>query len=555
MPAAEVMTLICNILFLISGVGLFMYGMHVMGAGLENSAGKSMQRMFARISSNRFAGVGVGAASTAIIQSSSATSVMVIGFVNAGLMTLGQAVTILMGANIGTTMTAFLVSFSGGTMKIIPFLFMLLTAVGVAMLMFSKKDKIKRIGDILTGVGLIFIGLEVMSRAIDDENINSALKAVFSNPTVQFPLLLIFFGVIATAALQSSSVVTAIVIALLNTKVIELQYALFIVLGSNIGTTVTAIMASSGAGINAKRAALFMFMFNVFGVVLFTPIVWPLQEQIANLLLTAMGGDTRFAIALFHLSFNMMTMLLLIGFVPQIVKMLNRIIKDKPMSDVPDKLYFLDKRLLRTPTVAVAQMTKEIMHMAHLAEHNFDISIHTLLEPDADFSEEIAKNEHELNYLNKAITNYLVKISSLHISDADEKLIGSYYHVVSDIERIGDHAENFNDIASQMEKDCLRFSEDASGELMDMYSRIKLLFKDTMYCFETRSDELFDKVAETEQGIDECQRVYEQHHVERLRADKCNVETGVYFNSCTTDLERVADHLTNIAYSVRPKQA
>lgn len=554
-----VLEIICDVLFLLSGLGVFMYGMHVMSQGLETTAGKSMQRLFARLSNNRFAGVGIGAVTTAIVQSSSATSVMVIGFVNAGIMTLGQATAILMGANIGTTVTAILVSLQGINLDIITYLFMALAVVGVFMTMFSKKDKVRRIGGILTGIGLIFVGLEVMSIAMSNKEIHGAFEVLFSLEAVRFPLVLILLGVVATAAMQSSSVVTAIVITLAipnadGVAALSLESALFVVLGSNIGTCVTALLASSGATKNAKRAAIFMLLFNVFGVVLFTAIVWPLKTQISTLLMNMTSNNVTFAIALFHVSFNVMTMLMLIGFNKHIVRLLERMIKDKPHEDIPDKLYYLDKRLLSTPQIAVGQTTKEILNMAHIAERNFDMSVESLLDPDLDFTEDIAKRERELNYLNKAITNYLVQLSSENITKDNEALLGSYYHVISDIERIGDHAENFNDIASEMRAKGLRFTGDAKNELMDMYNKIKLLFKDVMYTFQNRTEDLFGQINNTEESIDDMQKVYEQHHVERLKLGNCSVEAGMFFNNCTTDLERVADHLTNIAYSIKPRR-
>ncbi len=544
------MDIVQNVLFLLAGLGVFIFGMNLMSQGLEQSAGKGMQKLLAKISNNRFAGLGIGAAVTAIIQSSSATSVMAIGFVNAGIMTLHQATGILMGAKIGTTITGVLVGLKG-VFGIVSYIFMALACVGVFLPMITKSDKVKRFSTILVGVGLIFIALEIMGMAVQTEAIEKAFASMFS--AVDFPLLLVVFGIVATAVLQSSSVVTGIIIMLVQSDVVDPGLALFLVLGANIGTCISAVLASIGATPNAKRTAFIMVFISTIGVVLALPFVWIFKEEIVGFLNLISGNNQQMAVAFFHVIYNVVTVIAMIGFVKPIVALSEKLIKEKKKEEIPDKLYFLDKRILQTPHIAIAQTMKEVRNMAQFAEDNFDRSIQFLIDPSKNLEGEIEKAEREINYLDKAITNYLIKISTLNITDEDEVLIGSLYHVVSDIERIGDHAENFSEVALEMYGENIRFSEDAKSELLNMYNHVKKLYRDVMYCFINRTDALFDQINETEEAIDRMQQQYEKNHVQRLKAGECTVETGAYFNTITSNLERIADHLTNIAYSVRPK--
>lgn len=540
------------VLKLLGGLGVFMFGMQTMSHGLESSAGKSMQRLFGKISNNRFMGVGVGTAVTAIIQSSSATSVMVIGFVNAGLMTLSQATSILMGANIGTTITGIIVSLK--SLPIAP-IFMALSAVGVFMAMFSRSDKIKRIGNILTGLGLIFVGLAFMSSALNNDGLKGFFSGIFM--VVSNPILLILVGLVATAVLQSSSVVTSIIITLVaadsGSAALPVMSALFLVLGSNIGTCVSALLASIGTNKNAKRTALIMIGFNVFGVLVFAPIVMIFGNQVVAVLDFLGGGNPTIMVAFFHVFFNVLTMLILIGFVKYIVMLSEKIITDKQGIVGEDRLYYLDDRILQSPPIAVAQTVKEVINMTDIVETNFIKSMENVLNGNTENSAEIAKRERQINYLNKATTNYLVKISSLNLSESNEKIIGSLHHVISDLERIGDHAENFDEIAREMADNDLKFSEDAVAELTEMTNRTKQLFTIAKEIFKSRKTAMLPDVNQLEESIDAMVKTLEENHIKRLHKGACTVESGVSFYSTITNLERVADHLTNIAYSVTPR--
>lgn len=533
-------------LTLISGVGVFMFGMKFMSDGLERSAGKGMRRLLGKISGNRFAGVGVGAAVTGIIQSSAATTVTVIGFVNAGLMTLAQATAIIMGANIGTTVTGVLVSLSAFPVTAF---FGIFALVGAMMFMFLKSEKYKRIGSILGGLGLIFVGLDLVSGAFSNATVNNAMRVAFTS--IDFPLLLILIGLVFTALIQSSSAVTGIVITMVGTGALSLNCALFIILGTNIGTCVTAAMAAVGASTNAKRTAVIHLAFNVIGTVVFTAIIWPLADKVVALLQSAFT-QPQFQVSMFHVFFNVLTTAILLPFIPQLTKLASAIVRDKrrDTDDVP-RLFYIDDRFLQTPPIAVAQVKREVDHMGEMAKASLKRAMTAVLTQDTSERERVEKDEQRINYINKSVSKYLIKLSSASLSRSDEKFIGSLYHVVSDIERIADHAENFIENAQDMmENDC-EFTPDAVDELEDMYDKVMAMFDEAMYIFENNAINKLTEFAEREEEIDMLKRLLGNNHIVRLNSGICSVESGAYFYSMISALERIADHLTNIAFSVK----
>lgn len=533
---------------LLAGTGVFLFGMHSMSKGLEKSAGRSIRKMFNKISSNKAVGVGIGTTATIILQSSSALSVMVIGFVNAGLMNLFQATTIIMGANIGTTLTAFLYALKDFDIAIY---LMLLALVGVLMMMLDKKGNLSRVGECLAGVGLIFIGLEFMGGFQDSQVVKDLVAKIFS--IIRNPLLLVLVGLVVTAILQSSSLVTAISIVLANAGTLPVVSAFYIVLGSNIGTCFTAVIASIGTSANAKRVAFIHMFFNVLGNIIFLAFMLPFEKYFSRFFAILGGNNYGMQIAFFHLIFNVVTTIVLLPFVKQMVWVAERAVREKKAAVVVEKLKFMDERILNSPSLAIAQILKEIMAMASLAETNMDLAMGGLInKTDEDFGT-IEKNERQLNFLNKAITNYLVKISSLNISRRDEKLIGTLYHVVSDIERIGDHSENLMEAAQLLLSNGGGLSEEAQKELTNMYQKVKLLYRDALYVFDKRDVNMIKEVNRREEEIDNMKREYTNNHIKRLHSGICTVESGEVFYEVTTNLERIADHLTNIAYSVRER--
>lgn len=540
------MEVVISIFTLIAGIGVFMIGMKWMSDGLERGSGSGMRKLFGKISNNRFIGVGVGAAATAIIQSSSATTVMVIGFVNAGLMTLFQAASIIMGANIGTTVTGLLVSLSSFDITLY---FGALALVGVMITMFAKSDKLKLIGTVLSGFGLIFVGLDLASSAFKNATVNAALTDVFMR--IDFPLLLILIGIVATGIMQSSSAITGIVITMAASGALPLECALFIVLGTNIGTCVTAAIAAIGASTNAKRAAVIHFLFNVIGTIVFTAIMWPLSGGFVWLFTTMFPNSPAFQVSMFHVFFNIATTALLLPFIKPLTKLATLIIKDKPNDESVLKLYYIDDRFLQTPPIAVAQVTKEVDHMAEMVRKNFARSMHAVLTGDLSEKEKVYRDEARINYVNKGVARYLVKLSALSLSKTDEKYVGSLYHVVSDFERIGDHAENFIEEAEDLVSSENGFSAAAKDELAGMYEKVMNMFDLSVEIFKTRDISKLPQASLTESEVDTMKKLLVYRHVERLNGGVCSVESGTHFYAMATGLERISDHLTNIAFSIK----
>ena len=534
-----------SVLTLLTGVGVFIAGMNMMSTGLEKSAGKGMKTLLGTISSNRFAGVLTGIAATAIIQSSSATSVIVIGFVNAGIMTLFQATSIIMGANVGTTVTNALVALSGSSFDIDAYM-MCLAFVGVIM-SFFKNEKVKNIGSILCGLGVLFVGLDLMSAAFKNGvEITEFFKGVFKK--IEFPLLLIFVGVVFTALMQSSSAATGIVIVMVGEKVMGVDSAMFIVLGATIGTCITSTIASMGAGVNAKRTAFIHLMINIIGTLLFTfCLIWPLSTQIVSVLENI--PDPMWQITVFHIVYKVLLTIVLLPFVKVLVALAEKFIKDKPTEEDMRKLKYVDDRILKSPTIALMQVKKEVEYMAQVTRENLKLSHEGLITGDEKLGKTIYENEKIIDFTNTALTKYLIKLSAL-VDESDEKIIGSYFHVLNDVERIGDHAENFYEIGVQMKGSSLAFSSSAQAELNEMYQKVFEMFEIAINTFDSLSTDDLDLLTKYENEVDELKRKLNASHVARLSSGDCSMDHSPYFFSTVAGLERVADHLINVGYSI-----
>ena len=541
--------IVMGLIWLLAGVGVFIVGMNFLSDALEKSAGGGMKQMLGKISNNRFAGVGIGAGVTAIIQSSSATSVMVIGLVNAGVMTLMQATPIIMGANIGTTVTGLLVSLKNDFFN---YAMYLLAFAGV-MMGFFKNSKVKLIGSLFSGLGLIFVGLDIMSS--EQAFGSAAIKLVFSEmlASVSFPLLLIFIGVVFTALIQSSSAATGVVITMVGTGVMSLDQALFVVLGANIGTCVTALLASIGAKPNSKRVALIHFTFNVIGTVCFATIIWIFRTYAVQLLEWMMPGEGQMAmqmrVSIFHVIFNVSTTLLLLPFVKLLVKFSKLVIKDKTENVEKLTLRFVDDRLLTTPPVALMQVKKEIDYMLGLVEENIGLSFVAMETGSLEYSERIAKNEEIIDFTNSALTKFLIKLTG-SVEQSEEKIIGSYFHVLNDLERIGDHAENFHDIGVELADKKLSFSDEAREGIKAMRTNVAEMFNIAKDAFEKKSKKQLPELTKLENDVDEQKRTLSAAHFSRLADGNCRMELSPYYSSVITGLERVADHLVNVGYSI-----
>lgn len=539
-------------LSLLGGIGVFLYGMKLMGDSLEMVAGNEIKRMFAKISNKKLIGVGIGTVTTAVVQSSAAIIVMSMGFVNSGLMSLTQAITISYGANIGTCVTALIVAVGvGGFADVqLTVIFAALAGVGALMIMFTKKDKVKKIGGIITGLGMIFVGLSVMTSSMSIFSQSDKISAFLAK--ISNPALLLLFGILFTALIQSSSAVSGIVITMVASVPALLQFdqALYIILGSNIGTCITSLIAAIGTNTNAKRAAVINVFYKTVGVIIFGILsIWvPFGKMFSVFKAPALQ------VAMFHLFFNVVATVIFFPFTNLMVKASEKIMpeKKKPVDENEPHLYFLEERLLRTPPVAVAQLKNEIENMAEIAKSNFDKCMDAVMVGKvSDVIDEIAKNEKCLNFLNREITKYLVKLSQVDLSEDDKILISTSYHTVSDIERIGDYAENISEYAEKMEADKLTFSPKAISEIQTLKATITNLYDEVMKTYKEVTLDYIDKVNEYEESVDRQKEEMGEHHIERMNKGECTPEVGAIYLSLASNAERVADHMTNIAYAVR----
>ncbi len=543
------MVLVQSLIWLLAGVGIFIVGMNFMSDALEKSAGSGMKRLLEKISNNRFSGVGIGAAVTAIIQSSSATSVMVIGLVNAGVMTLMQATPIIMGANIGTTITGLLVALKNDYFNML----MYFLAFAGVMMGFFKQEKVKLAGLLCSGLGLIFVGLEIMSseQAFGNPLVEEMFTAIFEK--IDFPLLLILVGIIFTALIQSSSAATGVVITMVGAGILPLDLALFIILGANIGTCVTALLASVGANANSKRVALIHFTFNTMGTLMFAAIIWIFKDPMVNLLVSVFPGDDTMSlqmrVSMFHVIFNVSTTLILLPFVKQLVKYSCLVIKDKVSDEETMSFKYVDERLLSTPSIALVQVKKEIDYMFDLVEENTRLSLVAMNTESVEHDATIRNNEKIINFTNNALTKFLIELS-VSMEHSDERIIGSYFHVLNDLERIGDHAENLHEIGVEMISKNIAFSDKARAEIAGMSDNIMNMFNISKDIFENLHKDKLPELAALEESVDIQKKELNASHFARLAEGNCHVDVSPYFSSVVVGLERVGDHLVNVGYSI-----
>ncbi|MDE7395570.1 MAG: Na/Pi symporter, partial [Clostridiales bacterium] len=436
--------------------------------------------------------------------------------------------------------------------------FALLAFIGVVVAMASKNDKVKRIGFAVTGLGLMFVGLSFMSSAFNSsETLSHGLRALFVK--VDFPLVLILVGIVCTALFQSSTAMTALVVTMaaptvingvVGAPIIPMQSALFVILGTNIGTCVTALIASFGASTNAKRTAIIHLLFNAIGTVVFTTFIWIFQSQVVRFF-NLLTSSTQMQVALFHVFFNVITTAMLVPFIKPLTKLATLLVREKADDESILKMQYIDDRILHTPPIAVAQVLKEVQHMATLAYDNLDRGFNAVITGSLAEREKIKKEEEKINFINKGVARYLIKMSSLNLTHSDEKLVGSLHHVIGDLERIGDHAENFLEQAEEMQETDVTFSDDAVGELTNMYNKVRDMFEKSVHVFINRSVEELSQISEIESEVDTMKRILGNNHIMRLNNGNCSVESGTHFYALITALERVADHLTNVAFSIK----
>lgn len=545
------MDLVSNIVFLFAGVGIFMLAIHMTSESMEKIASNKLRKLLDKLSGNKLSGVGIGAGVTAIIQSSSATTVMVVGMVNAGIMTLTQATNIIMGANIGTTVTgliAALPTLSAGSDFPSPTdLLMLLSFIGVIMNMVGRNDRIKTWGNFLAGFGAVFVGLKCMSMSMEFmaelPEFKNALIAVTN------PFLLLMIGAVFTGIIQSSAAVTGILITMASNGLIiggGGNAMLYVVLGTNIGTCVTAVIASIGGATNGKRASLIHLMFNILGSVFFFIVMVLWTDFYDGFLCRILGGNHGLAIAVFHVVFNLISTLILLPFSKVLVKIAEKLVRSRP-EKAKYKLAFIEDRILKTPSIAIDQLLKETKRLAELSRRILRTSVEAFLDADASKDGSVREAMEEISFIVGEINKFLVKVNAVDLSARDKLAASNLHHVISDFERIADLATNIMRYTVNARDRNLCFSEAIQGEVRGMYQDIDDMFELVIGDIARRSSENRASIYEIEDEVDSYRTNNLENHIERMNRGECNPDSGGIYMNTINNLERAADHLVFIA--------
>ena len=533
-----------TILTMAGGLGLFLFGMELMSDSIEKVAGARLRRILEIFTTNRFMGMIVGIIFTGIIQSSSACTVMVVSFVNSGLMNLYQAAGVILGANIGTTITSQLVSFN--LSKIAP----LILLVGVVVMMFTKKEKVRKVAEVVVGFGILFVGLSTMSQAMT--NMKNEPQVVNLLMSLKNPFLATLMGFALTAIIQSSSVTVSIVLLLANQDLLPLPITLYIILGCNIGACATAMLASMTGKKDAKRAALIHLLFNIIGTVIIYIALFVAGDQIVELIKSISADNGRF-VANAHTLIKIAQVIMLFPFTGWLVKMTYLIVPGEDQKVGYRESYqlkYIGDKVVFNPATAVVEVVKELERMASLAEENLNRAMNALITLDEEDIEEVYEVEKNINFLNHAITDYLVKINQTTLPIEDLNSLGALFHVVNDIERIGDHAENVADAARQRKEEGVSISKEAQKELGDMLEMVNKIIRYAVEMFAKSDETHMQEIITLEDQVDEKERELQKKHVERLTKGECSPEAGMIFSDIVSGLERVADHATNIAFAI-----
>ena len=530
------------------GLGLFLFGMELMSDSIEKVAGAKLRRILEIFTTNRFMGMIVGIIFTGIIQSSSACTVMVVSFVNSGLMNLYQAAGVILGANIGTTITSQLVSFN--LSKIAP----LILLVGVVVMMFTKKEKVRKVAEVIVGFGILFVGLSTMSQAM--ANMKNEPQVVNLLMSLKNPFLATLMGFALTAVIQSSSVTVSIVLLLANQDLLPLPITLYIILGCNIGACATAMLASMTGKKDAKRAALIHLLFNIIGTVIIYIALFVAGDQIVELIRSISADNGRF-VANAHTMIKIAQVIMLFPFTGWLVKMTYLIVPGEDQKVGYRESYqlkYIGDKVVFNPATAVVEVVKELERMASLAEENLNRAMNALITLDEEDIEEVYEVEKNINFLNHAITDYLVKINQTTLPIEDLNSLGALFHVVNDIERIGDHAENVADAARQRKEEGISISKEAQKELGDMLEMVNKIIRYAVEMFAKSDETHMQEIVTLEDQVDEKERELQKKHVERLTKGECSPEAGMIFSDIVSGLERVADHATNIAFAITTEE-
>lgn len=549
-------TIISSILSLIAGVGIFLIACSMMSSNLEALGSRKLKALFAKTSKSKLVGVGVGAAATAVIQSSSATTVMAIGFVNAGIMTIAQAATVIFGANIGTTITGQLVALGmfGGNSVSTSVIFATFAGIGAFVLTFAKKDRFQKAGGIMAGFGMLFVGLSMMSSAMgyfsELDSVRNFL-AMFKNP-----VLLVFTGAVFTAVVQSSSVMTSMTITMVVTGLISLNQGIYLTMGANIGTCVTALIAGLTSTKNAKRTALIHLIFNMSGVILFMLI--GLFMQLGGIdfgwLFTKMFPDVpQLQLSMFHTIFNTVTVAIVLPFTNLLVKLVTKIVPDKNVekSETGEPhFYFVEEHMLKNPPIAIQQTKREIIKMAETALLNFDLSSEIVCTLNYDRVEVFRANERQLNFLNKELVKFIVKLLKSDLNEKDRIYLSTAFRSISDLERIGDYAENIVEYADKLKSANESFSDTAKNEITDLKGLIHSLYNRIITAYKNNDKKALEQACGIEDKVDAFTAQMSANHIRRLSDGLCTPEVGAQYLSLSSNVERIADHYINVGKTI-----
>lgn len=533
------------ILTLLGGLGLFLFGMNFMSQGLQKAAGARLRSILEAMTKNKIVAVLFGALFTAIIQSSGATTVMVVSFVNAGIMSLAQSVGIIFGANIGTTITSQLVAFN--LTGVAPFILF----VGAVFMMFGKRPMVKKVGEVILGFGALFMGISMMKDSMSGlreyQNVLNILGSLDN------PLLGILLGTVITVIVQSSSVTVSILLLMASQGLVELSVCFYVVLGCNIGSCTPAVLASLDAKKEAKRAALIHVMFNVFGMVIIGLLLVFGMQQFESFILHISGSDVGRCVANADSLFKIFQTIIFLPLSAQFVALTRKIIPGDDKESEGYQLLYIGKQNIFSPSTAVVETTQEIERMGTLASGNLKLAMEAFFDGDEEKISRVYETEKQIDFLSHELTDYLVKINQLQLPVVDARRIGGLFHVVSDIERIGDHAENIADYAVKCREENLDFTKKGAKEVQEMHQKTMLIFEKAMEMFVNTDEKNLPDILELENDIDHMERELHENHVRRMAKGKCSPMSGIIFTDMVTGLERVADHATNIAFSILDK--
>ncbi len=552
----DITAIITSLLTLLAGIGVFLVACQMMSSNLEAASSEKLKKLFSKASDNKLLGVGIGALGTAAIQSSGATTVMTIGFVNAGIISLAQAATIIYGANIGTTITAQIVALGmfGGNSVSTSVIFSAFAGLGAFLSIFAKKSSAKTLGGILAGFGLLFVGLELMSSSMDSFAALDGVKTFLAG--IRNPLILVALGALFTAIIQSSSVMTSIALAMVVSGLIGIDQGIFLTMGSNIGSCVVAVIAGVTSGTNAKRTALIHLLFNCSGVILFLLAALFLgwfDISYGGVFEKMFPSAPQTQLAMFHTFFNVVTVAVMLPLTRALVSLVKRMIPGKPVShDTEFSLRYVDENMLRTPPVAVSQVKREILRMGDIALQNLDRSLEMATQQDFSRLPLFKRAEQELNYINRELIGFVVRlIGKTGLGEKDRSYLSGTYRSIRDLERIGDYAENIVEYATALSDSGQRFSDDARYEISQLKELLHQLYKLCMDAYQNEDLASLEKANEIEEQIDDFTKTMEEGHIKRMEMGICTPSVGAQYLELSSNAERMADHMINVAKTIR----